>query len=93
MATIARNRIEKVLPRVLGGKRYTLENCFRGEAVSADWICAFIRDWTARRSGKLTIEGGKGCYALHSNHWVEFEVEPPAMTVIGSLEGITGKPE
>jgi hypothetical protein len=74
MATVARNRIEKILPAVGSGKRFTLENHFNGEPVTAAQVCDFIRMWTARQSGKMTVNGNKGCYHLHSNHWVEFEV-------------------
>lgn len=74
MPTIARNRIEKVLPRITSGTRYTLENHFNGASISAEQVCNFIRMWTDRRAGKMTVDGTKGCYHLHSNHWVEFEV-------------------
>jgi hypothetical protein len=73
-STVARNRIEKVLPRIVGGKRYTLENHFSGEAVNADQVRDFIRAWCDRKAGKMTLNGNTGCYALHPNHWVEFEV-------------------
>jgi len=74
MTTIARNRIEKVLPRIISGTRYTLENYFNGEAISAEQVCGFVRMWTDRQTGKMTLNGTKGCYHLHSNHWVDFEV-------------------
>jgi hypothetical protein len=74
MTTIARNRIEALLPKIISGKRYTLENYFRGDDISAEQVCNFVRMWTERRSGKMTVDGTKGCYHLHSNHWVEFEV-------------------
>lgn len=74
MTTIARNRIEKILPRITSGTRYTLDNYFNGEPVSAEQVCNFIRTWTERRAGKMTVDGAKGRYHLHDNHWVEFEV-------------------
>ncbi len=74
MTTIARNRIEKILPRIVSGKRYTLENHFHGETVTPEQIVTFICTWRDRQGGKMTLNGTKGCYTLHSNHWVEFEV-------------------
>jgi len=74
MTTIPRNRIEKLLPKIAGGARYTLENHFSGEAVSADQVRGFIRTWRDRGAGKMTVRGTKGTYHLHDNHWIEFAV-------------------
>jgi len=74
VTTIARNRIEKILPRIIGGKSYTLENQFRGKEIDADQVRDFVRMWRDRQGGKMTLNGTRGCYHLHSNCWVEFEV-------------------
>jgi len=74
MATVPRNRVEKILPRIVGGKSYTLENYFHGKEMDAEQVRSFIRFWRDRQGGKMTLNGTKGHYTLHSNCWVEFEV-------------------
>jgi hypothetical protein len=74
MKTVARNRIEKVLPRVIGGAFFSLGNHFTGEAASADEAQAYIRKWTDHGLGKLQIDGTKGRYRLHSNEWLEIDL-------------------
>jgi hypothetical protein len=74
MTTIAKNRIEKFLPKVTGGKFYSLSNHFIGEEATAEQIVSFVRFWTDHGLGKMTLDGTHGRYRLHSNEWAEFEV-------------------
>jgi hypothetical protein len=74
MATIAKNRISKFLPKIIGGAFYSLGNHFVGQPATAEQVREFIVYWTAAGLGKMTLDGTKGCYRLHSNEWAEFEV-------------------
>jgi hypothetical protein len=74
MATIAKNRIEKFLPKITGGAFYSLDNHFSGKPATADQIRDFIRFWVNHGLGKMSLDGTKGRYRLHSNEWAEFEV-------------------
>ena len=75
MTTIARNRIEKFLPRIVGGKSYSLGSHFIGQPMDAEQVRTFVRFWRDHGLGKMTLQGSKGQYRLHSNEWVTFEVE------------------
>ena len=74
MKTIARNRLDKFIPRISNVRIYSLDNSFSGETAKDD---AYSIGWARKMDAKFQHDEatGKGRARCHSNLWYEFDVK------------------
>ena len=73
--TIAKNRLDKFIPRIQGVRIYSLDNSFSGKHAPSDEAAI---NFAVKIGAKFTHDAatGTGMARCHSNLWYEFTVDP-----------------